>query len=262
MAPPQPSIRLLIALFILLPFKLVAQITLLVAAVVFVWNPFDLARLYALIAVSMVQTLAKLQRWMVAQREEQESAATTPLLLQLERLGRAYHLCYGFKTQRTQEVPIASCSSEDVEWYLAQKGSRMDGAEALTLDSATADELASLTLPTDTRLVALRVDAVEAASDSRSSWDHGEWYNRPAKGGELPPVASRATYVVVQEAHVCVSISRDGKGGANPLTLEDVLFAARALAPDPHQRYRGFELASVAGLTDQGVLTLRPLFGS
>lgn len=242
------AIRLLIALFILLPFKIVAQVTLAAAAVIFVWQPFDLSRLYALIAVSVVQVLAKLHRWMESQRAEEEAGHLAHGLLQLDRLGRAYSARFGFGTRRTPEVATASCSADDLAWYLAQLGSRKEANDhELTLDSQTAAKLASRELPPHVRLVVLRCDhqpgdaACEAAED------------RPFTEGELPPLGSRASYIAVQEPHRCVSVSAECKGA--PLTLEDVLFASRGLVPrDARGAYHGTELVGCSGT---GVLTLR-----
>ena len=172
------SLRLLIALFILLPFKLVARVSLALAAVVFVWQPFELARLYALVAVSIVSMLARLHRWMEAQRVGEEAEALAPALRQLDRLGRAYHTSLGFEAvamaaaQRTVAVATAACTVEDDDrdWYLAQPGSRTEegteedeaagsGSTAwLSLDSSVAAQLASLQLPKPVRLVVLRRD--------------------------------------------------------------------------------------------------------
>ena len=77
----QTAVRLLITLFILLPFTVVAQVTLAAAAVVFFLQPFELSRIYALIAVSVVQMLARLHRWMEAQRIEEEEGNLAPALL-------------------------------------------------------------------------------------------------------------------------------------------------------------------------------------
>ena len=73
----------------------------------------------------------------------------------------------------------------------------------------------------------------------------------------------------MQAAHACISVSAECKG--SPITLEDVLFAARGLvrstedvASEPRSKghacrkactYRGFVLV---GCTHAGVLTLRP----
>ena len=178
------SLRLLIALFILLPFKLVARVSLALAAVVFVWQPFELARLYALVAVSIVSMLARLHRWMEAQRVGEEAEALAPALRQLDRLGRAYHTSLGFEAvaaQRTVAVATAACTVEDDDrdWYLAQPGSRTEegteedeaagsGSTAwLSLDSSVAAQLASLQLPKPVRLVVLRRDeeAVEGGGE-------------------------------------------------------------------------------------------------
>lgn len=288
------SLRLLIALFILLPFKLVARVSLALAAIVFVWQPFELARLYAVVAVSIVSMLARLHRWMEAQRVGEEAEALAPALLQLDRLGRAYHTRLGFEavtddgaTQRTVMVATAACSidDDDRDWYLAQPGSRTEdrpeedeaagGTAAttgwLSLDSGVAAKLASLPLPKPVRLVVLRrEEAVER---------EGGGEELPSKGGsqradqqlptgrDLPPLGSRAAYVHVQEDHGrCISVSAECKG--SPITLEDVLFAARGLMRDTEDTagtaggtavgkgctYRGFELV---GCTHAGVLTLR-----
>ena len=86
--------RLLVALFVLLPFKVVAQITLAAAAVIFFWQPFELSRLYALVAVSIVQMLARLHRWMETQRAEQESEHLAPVLAQLDRYSGLVRVTY------------------------------------------------------------------------------------------------------------------------------------------------------------------------
>ena len=157
------SLRLLIALFLLLPFKLVARVSLALAAVVFVWEPFELARLYALVAVSIVSMLARLHRWMEAQRADEEAQALAPALRQLDRLGRAYHTRLGFEAvddgaaQRTVAVATAACSiDDDRDWYLAQAGSRTeerpeegeaagDGTAGwLSLDSSVAAQVGGL----------------------------------------------------------------------------------------------------------------------
>ena len=158
------SLRLLIALFLLLPFKLVARVSLALAAVVFVWEPFELARLYALVAVSIVSMLARLHRWMEAQRADEEAQALAPALRQLDRLGRAYHTRLGFEAvddgaaQRTVTVATAACSidDDDRDWYLAQAGSRTeerpeegeaagDGTAGwLSLDSSVAAQVGGL----------------------------------------------------------------------------------------------------------------------
>ena len=78
----------------------------------------------------------------------------------------------------------------------------------------------------------------------------------------------------MQAAHACISVSAECKG--SPITLEDVLFAARGLVPVTEDTagaavaskplstghacrkgctYRGFVLV---GCTHAGVLTLRP----
>jgi hypothetical protein len=238
------SLRLLIALFILLPFKLVARVSLALAAVVFVWQPFELARLYALVAVSIVSMLARLHRWMEAQRVDEEAQALAPALRQLDRLGRAYHTRLGFEAvadgfeavadggppHRTVAVATAACSvdDDDRDWYLAQPGSRTeDGAEEdeaagngkgdgttgwLSLDSSVAARLASLPLPKSVRLVVLRREA-NAAVD-------GGGEARPPRGGDprrgrelptgrdLPPLSSRAGYVHVQVVRAIVSVPR------------------------------------------------------
>jgi hypothetical protein len=238
------SLRLLIALFILLPFKLVARVSLALAAVVFVWQPFELARLYALVAVSIVSMLARLHRWMEAQRVDEEAQALAPALRQLDRLGRAYHTRLGFEAvadgfeavadggppHRTVAVATAACSvdDDDRDWYLAQPGSRAeDGAEEdeaagngkgdgttgwLSLDSSVAARLASLPLPKSVRLVVLRREA-NAAVD-------GGGEARPPRGGDprrgrelptgrdLPPLSSRAGYVHVQVVRAIVSVPR------------------------------------------------------
>ena len=93
MAPPRANaLGLLVALFVLLPFKLVAQISIAISAIVFVVQPFEAARLYALIAVSVVHMLAKLHRKLEAQRTDDTVADLTSVLQMLERLGRVYHL--------------------------------------------------------------------------------------------------------------------------------------------------------------------------
>ena len=157
------SLRLLIALFLLLPFKLVARVSLALAALVFVWQPFELARLYALVAVSIVSMLARLHRWMEAQRADEEAQALAPALRQLARLGRAHHTRLGFEavddgaTQRTVAVATAACSidDDDRDWYLAQAGSRTeqrpeedeaagDGTCWLSLDSSVAAQVGRL----------------------------------------------------------------------------------------------------------------------
>ena len=238
------SLRLLISLFILLPFKLVARVSLALAAVVFVWQPFELARLYALVAVSIVSMLARLHRWMEAQRVDEEAQALAPALRQLDRLGRAYHTRLGFEAvadgfeavadggppHRTVAVATAACSvdDDDRDWYLAQPGSRTeDGAEEdeaagngkgdgttgwLSLDSSVAARLASLPLPKSVRLVVLRREA-NAAVD-------GGGEARPPRGGDprrgrelptgrdLPPLSSRAGYVHVQVVRAIVSVPR------------------------------------------------------
>ena len=103
--PARPTaLRLLIALFILLPFKTVAQISLAAAAVVFLWQPFELSRLYALVAVSVVQLLARLHRWMESQRAEDEARRLAPALVLLDRLGRVYDARHGFGTSHPLEV--------------------------------------------------------------------------------------------------------------------------------------------------------------
>ena len=277
------SLRLLIALFILLPFKLVARVSLALAAIVFVWQPFELARLYAVVAVSIVSMLARLHRWMEAQRVGEEAEALAPALLQLDRLGRAYNTRLGFEdgaaAQRTVMVATAACSidDDDRDWYLAQPGSRTEdrpeedeaagGTAAttgwLSLDSGVAAQLASLPLPKPVRLVVLRrEEAVER---------EGGGEELPSKGGnqradqqlptgrDLPPLGSRAAYVHVQEDHGrCISVSAECKG--SPITLEDVLFAARGLMRDTEDTAgtavasKGFELV---GCTHAGVLTLR-----
>ena len=166
----QNALRLIIALFVLLPFKLVARISLALAAFVFFWQPFELARLYALVAVSVVSLLARLHRWMEAQREGEEAQALAPALRQLTLLGRAYHTRFGFvadaAAQRTLavrqrgpsvtrpplstlrprpspfdsctlaparllQVPTAACSSEDATWCPTQPATLQPGAPCL-----------------------------------------------------------------------------------------------------------------------------------
>lgn len=246
----QTAVRLLIALFILLPFKVVAQVTLAAAAVVFFLQPFELSRVYALIAVSVVQMLARLHRWMEAQRVEEEEGNLAPALLQLNRLGRAYSVRSGFGTQQRTKVATALCSAEDLAWYSALPGSR-EANDELTLDAQTAAQLALRELPSHVRLVVLRREApgdsgCEAAEE------------RPAAQDELPPLGSRASYVAVQEPQRCISVSAECKG--SPLTLEDVLFASRGLVPPdgPDRAYGGYELVGCSGT---GVLTLRPQWG-
>ena len=216
------SLRLLIALFILLPFKLVARVSLALAAVVFVWQPFELARLYALVAVSIVSMLARLHRWMEAQRVGEEAEALAPALRQLDRLGRAYHTSLGFEAvamaaaQRTVAVATAACTvdDDDRDWYLAQPGSRTEegteedeaagsGSTAwLSLDSSVAAQLASLQLPKPVRLVVLRRDeeAVEGGGEEElpPRGDNQRNDQQLPTGRDLPPLSARAAYIHVQ----------------------------------------------------------------
>ena len=210
------SLRLLIALFILLPFKLVARVSLALAAVVFVWQPFELARLYALVAVSIVSMLARLHRWMEAQRVGEEAEALAPALRQLDRLGRAYHTSLGFAAQRTVAVATAACTVEDDDrdWYLAQPGSRTEegteedeaagsGSTAwLSLDSSVAAQLASLQLPKPVRLVVLRRDEEAVGGGGEEELpprgDNQRSYQQLPTGRDLPPLSARAAYIHVQ----------------------------------------------------------------
>ena len=69
---------MLVAIFAFLPFKTVAKLTILFAAAVFILQPFPLARLYALIAVLVVQFLVKQHRKM---EESQQADGRTMTFL-------------------------------------------------------------------------------------------------------------------------------------------------------------------------------------
>jgi L-fuconolactonase len=71
------TLPMLIALFALLPFKTVAKATLVFAAAIFILNPFPLSRLYAFIAMMVVQVLGKLH----SQIEEPKESSGGPMLL-------------------------------------------------------------------------------------------------------------------------------------------------------------------------------------
>ena len=258
------SLRLLIALFILLPFKLVARVSLALAAVVFVWQPFELARLYALVAVSIVSMLARLHRWMEAQRVGEEAEALAPALRQLDRLGRAYHTSLGFEAvaidgaaQRTVAVATAACTvdDDDRDWYLAQPGSRTEegteedeaagsGSTAwLSLDSSVAAQLASLQLPKPVRLVVLRRDekAVEDGGEEElpPRGDNQRSDHQLPTGRDLPPLSARAAYIHVQVGW-----------GHSEYTVATVSIAARRLRPCAGGARMHLRLGRVQGVAD------------
>ena len=87
MADRSSAIRIAVALTALLPFEVVAKITLTFAAGIFIMNPFAAARLYALLAVAVVGLLARMNRKYVSAGNETLTVMQWNVLLDLDAPG-------------------------------------------------------------------------------------------------------------------------------------------------------------------------------
>ena len=84
-----------------------------------------------------------------------------------------------------------------------------------------------------------------------------EWYNELEEDGEynscrLPPLNS-VQYIQVNEPYMRVSLNATNK--KEPITVEDILFATRALSADGYRSYTKYEIRFVL---EHELLVLRP----
>jgi hypothetical protein len=165
----------------------------------------------------------------------------------LNALGQFYHTGDGFY-QRDSPNEIYTCSSTiSKKWYKKMKGRQEHDDGGGYIDNTKAKELAQTEITFDKITLMYKED----------TWygDCKEWWNVEYKNKRWKPKLSflnTRKYIKVIDPFMKVEIDSKEKG--SPITIDDILFAGRALAIDNTRTYEGFEVISA----DDNHLILEP----
>lgn len=174
------------------------------------------------------------------------------IIFLLTTLGKIYHTGFGFqwdleiyKDEENGEL------CEFIETYAIKEEDEM-----AIFDTDTVKRLAKMIIPFHTVVLKYPKNYWREKRDTEWYNEESTWWKNCKVNDKLLPFLNSRSYIIVDDPYIQITISAEKKGSS--LTIDDVLFATRALARDGTRTVADDEGYRVLCITTD-ILTLEPV---